>query len=211
MKSAGTNLAFYALVTCGVLALCISGIGCGSNSCTEADPTGYVNVAVSVEGWLTGNFSPLAPGPVDFGDIASLLVTIERITLNASSEDDSLGGVVVFDAAVEPTVDNEVDLVDLSELSDLVASAPVPVGVYQQVRLEIDEPRLRLVGDPEGEYRTNIQRTANGRLFAAVEIALETEETLDLTLVLNDLHLVEKGNGDFVLTPQLRVDIVSGD
>jgi hypothetical protein len=167
-------------------------------------------VAVSVGDWASGAPGLLAAGPVDFEDIESLLIDVDRITLHLSSDEDSLEGIVVFDAAEQTTVDNEVDLVDLSTLSEIVSSASVPEGDYHQVRMEINNPRLRLVDDPAGEYRTDVKRTANGRLFAQVDLAILPGETLDLNLVLNDLHLVEQGHGGFVLTPQLRVEVSPG-
>jgi hypothetical protein len=164
---------------------------------------------VSVEGWTGTAYTALAAGPVDPDSIESFLITIDRVILNPSADDDSLEGVMVFDATEQPAVDNEIDLKDLSELSQIVSGAEVPAGEYKQVRMEISDPRLRLVGDPAEQYRTNIKRTANGRLFAGVDLTILPDEVLDLELILNSLHLVEQGNGDFVLTPQLSVEIVT--
>jgi hypothetical protein len=210
MKRNLTVVRFLASLLCATLAFVI-GTGCGSQKCAEAEGNGSVNLRVSVESWTTGSGLLLRGGPVDFDSVETFLITIGRITMHASSGDDSLGGVVVFDAADQPAVDNQIDLVELSQLSDLVSAVPVPADVYKQVRLEISDPHLRLVDDPPEEDRTNVHLTAHGRLFAEVDLTILPGETLDLNLVLNDLHLVEQGNGDFVLTPQLRVEIGTPD
>ena len=211
MKSKMNALRLYTPIVCLTAALVLKGIGCGSDTCTEPTGSGSLNVMVSVGGWAPVLDGLLAGGPVDLESIESFLLTVDRITIHVSSEDDSLEGVVVFDATEQPTVDNEINLVDLSTLSGLVASVPVPAGSYQQVRMEISDPHLRLVDDPPEEDRTDVHLTANGRLFAAVELNIVPGETLDLNLVLNDLHLVEQGHGGFVLTPQLRVEITAAD
>lgn len=125
-----------------------------------------------------------------------------------SADGDSSGMVVIFDAEEQPEVDNEIDLIDLGNLSDIISSSGVPAGHYSQIRLEIANPRLRLVGEEPGEYLTNIELTANGRLFALVDLEIAERETVNLMLLLNRIHLVQKGNGDFVLTPQLGVEVV---
>jgi hypothetical protein len=210
MKTNLNSVRVYAAVLCLAMALVVA-MGCGSEKSTEADRSGAVNIMVSAGGWATGLDAVLGAGPVEFESIESFLVTIDRITIQVSAEDDSLAGVVVFDASEQPAVDNQVDLVDLSKLNEIVSSVPVPAGDYKQVRMEISDPHLRLVDDPPGEDRTDVHLTANGRLFAGVDLTIAPEETLDLNLVLNDLHLVEQGNGGFVLTPQLRVEIAPVD
>ena len=154
-------------------------------------------------------------GPVPLEEIESFLLKVDRIVLNRSAEDDSAeveegsaGKVVVFDASEEPAVDNEIDLVDLTNLSDILSSAEVPPDNYTQIRMEISDPRLNLVGDPLEEYRTNVSLTANGRLFSSVDLTISSGETVYLHLLVDRIHLVEKGNGDFVLTPQLEVEIL---
>lgn len=190
------------------LAAGFAGLRCGSEKLTGTAEYAYADVMLSVGSWAEAAYSPLVGGPVDMEAIESLLVMVDRVSLNVSAEDDSLGQVTVFDASEQPAVDNEIDLIDLAKLSTIVSGVEVPPGDYGQVRMEIADPRLALVGDPAGEYRTNVSLTANGRLFAEVELTIMPADTLDLHLVLEQLHLVEKGNGDFVLTPQLRVEIV---
>lgn len=210
MKTKSKTYGILALLLCVASALALLGLNCGGDTCPGGRDHATVNVAVSVEGWAGAVYTTLEAGPVDPDSIETFLITIDRVILNPSADDDSLEGVVVFDATEQPAVDNEIDLKDLSQLSELVSGAQVPAGDYKQVRMEISDPQMRLVGDPAGEYRINIKRTANGRLFAGVDLTILPDEVLDLTLILNSLHLVEQGNGDFVLTPQLRVEVVRG-
>jgi hypothetical protein len=206
------------LTICTALALALNGLNCGSDKCTGvADVTEYgeVQILVTAGAWEDVGSLAQGGGPVPLDEIESFLLTVDRIILNTSAEDDSTeaeedstGKVVVFDASEEPAVDNEVDLADLTNLSDILSSAQVPPDDYTQIRMEISDPRLNLVGDPGGEYRTNISLTANGRLFANVDLTISSGETVYLRLVLDRIHLVEKGNGDFVLTPQLGVEVL---
>jgi hypothetical protein len=205
-------------MVCFALALTFVGINCGSDNpadtagCAEY---GQVQVIITAGVWEEAELLAQGGGPVPLDEIESFLLTVDRIILNTSAEDDSAeaeedstGKIVVFDASEQPTTDNEIDLVDLTNLSDILSSAEVPPDHYTQIRLEIADPRLRLVGDPEDEYRTNISLTANGRLFSNVGLTVVAGETAYVRLVVDRIHLVEKGNGDFVLTPQLRVEIL---
>ena len=87
-----------ALLLCAVSALTLWGLGCGGDTCPSGDDYATVNVAVSVEGWNGTSYTALAAGPVDPDSIESFLIIIDRIILNPSADDDSLEGVVVFDA-----------------------------------------------------------------------------------------------------------------
>jgi hypothetical protein len=184
-----------------------------------------VRILVGAGSWQgSGDFIQLeAPVPVDA--IETFLIDVDRILLYAEDDsaeveetfadagEDSAAKVVIFDAAEQPAVDNEIDLVDLTNLSDIISSAVVPPGEYVKVALEISNPRLALVGDSrvamaELEYITDVQLTANGRLFSSMDLLLAGGDTVNLELLLHEIHLVEKGGGGFVLTPQLRVEIV---
>lgn len=89
-------------LTSAATALILVGVGCSSDTCTEARSPGMVNVAVAVGGWAEAVHTVLKAGPVPLEDIESFLITIDRITLHVTSEDDSLEGVVVFDASLQP-------------------------------------------------------------------------------------------------------------
>jgi len=210
------------------LALAAALIGCGSDNPADSGGFGEVNVLVGGGTWEEVAMLSRATAPVPAEDIESFLLDVDRIVLNAkaaedtsdpgevfmAADDDSAGGdssgmVVIFDAEDQPEVDNEIDLIDLGNLSDIISSSGVPAGHYSQIRLEIANPRLSLVGEEPGVYLTNIELAANGRLFASVDLDVGEGETVNLMLILNRIHLVQKGNGDFVLTPQLGVDVVS--
>jgi hypothetical protein len=202
-------------------AVIVIGLACGSDKSVESGGFGEVNVVVGAGTWEDGSVLALESGPVPAEEIESFLLDVGRIVLNAEAEDDtseadddsthddSSNMVVIFDAEEQPEVDNEIDLIDLANLSGIISSAEVPVGLYSQIRLEIANPRLRFVDEELEDYLTNIQLTANGRMFAGVDLEISEGETVNLMLELNRIHLVEKGNGDFVLTPKLGVDVVS--
>jgi hypothetical protein len=216
MKAKHRITAISTTVICLGLAAMLVGLNCGSDKSTEATGYGEVRLVVAAGEWEDGVLLGLGAAPVPVEDIESFLLTVDRISLNVSAEDDtaeaeedSTGIIIVFDASEQPAVDNEIDLVDLENLSDILSSAEVPAGDYGQIRMEISDPRLRLVGDAVGEYRTNVSLTANGRLFANVDLVISPGETTYLRLVLDRIHLVETGGGDFVLTPQLRVEVLS--
>ena len=203
------------LIVCTALTFAFVSLNCGSDKPTDVTEYAEVQVLVTAGAWEEVEPLMREGSPVPLDEIESFLLMVDRIILNTSADDDSAEAeedstekVVVFDASEQPAVDNEIDLVDLTNLSDILSSAEVPPDDYVQIRMEIDDPRLNMVGDPVGEYRTNVSLTANGRRFSNVDLAISPHDTVYLRLLLDQIHLVEKGNGDFVLTPQLRVEIV---
>ena len=58
---------------------------------------------------------------------------------------------------------------------------------------------------------TNIQLTANDRLFVSQMFDVPANQTSLILLDFGGIHLVEQGNGDFTLSPQLRVDLTVSD
>ena len=203
------------LIILTALGLASVGLDCASDTATCVTENAEVYLVVTAGDWDDTEVLLLDGGPVPAEDIESFLLTVDRIILKTSADEDSVEAeedstehIVVFDASEQPAVDNEVDLVDLTNLSYILFSAEVPPDDYAQIRMEIAGPHLRLVGDPVGEYRTNISLTASGRLFANVDLAISAGERVYLRLVLDRIHLVEKGNGDFVLTPKLGVEIL---
>jgi hypothetical protein len=179
-----------------------------------------VRILVGAGSWLPAGGSARLEAPVPVEDIDTFLIDVDRILLVAEddsaeaeegfidADQDSSIKVVIFDAEEQPGVDNEIDLVDLNNLSDIISASEVPPGDYVKVELEISNPRLLLAGDAPLDYLTNIQLTANGRMFASMDLLLIGGETVNLEILLHQIHLVKKGNGDFVLTPQLRVELV---
>ena len=109
--------------------------------------------------------------------------------------------IVVF------TGEKDVDLRDLSGISEVISTAELPAGAYCKIRLSIENPRLALADDPE-TVLTNVQLTANGRLFVSGGFELPEGDSSLVLLDFESFHLVQAGNsGKYVLTPQLRATI----
>src|SRR5690606_23333976 len=104
----------------------------------------------------------------------------------------------------------EIDLLNLIDVSELISEADVPVGQYTKVRLGIANPRLVLLSDPD-TIITDIQLTANNRLFVSRNFELVNGRDNLIRLDLGGIALRERGNGGYVLTPQLDVNIATGD
>jgi hypothetical protein len=150
-------------------------------------------------------------GDVAIRDIDSLILKVTEVSLDYEGhdgEDDPEGDSKVV--AYEGEMD--VDILDLTEVSRVLSCAPLPAGVYHKIRLSIADPRLTLASDCEIVI-TDIHLTANGRLFVSETFELPAGESYLLILHFDDIHLVERGNGGYVLTPQLRaeIDVTSAD
>ncbi len=100
----------------------------------------------------------------------------------------------------------DVNLLDLTLLSEVLTSAEIPAGRYCRIILEISDPRLVLASDPDTVI-TDVHLTANGRLF--IKDRFEIGEGEDIIIVLNfgGVHLVQRGDGGYVLTPKVRADV----
>lgn len=142
-------------------------------------------------------------------DIYSLTVTIDEIALDKDDDtsddegDDDKANkskVVVFTGPID------VNLLDLTNVSEALSTAEVPAGTYTKIRLAISNPRLVLNADPNTEI-TNIKLTANGYLFINQTFTLADGEQSLLLLDFGGIHLVLNGNGRYVLTPQLQADL----
>ncbi|MCC6490715.1 MAG: DUF4382 domain-containing protein [Candidatus Hydrogenedentes bacterium] len=139
-------------------------------------------------------------------DIYSLTVTLTEVALDrvgvaGDDEEETLKEqVVIFQGELE------LDLLNLTGLSEVLSSTEVPAGTYTKIRLEISNPRLVLNDDPDTEI-TNVQLTANGHLFIGKTFTLEDGEESLLVLDFGGIHLVRTGNGRYVLTPQLQADL----
>jgi len=128
-------------------------------------------------------------------DIQSLLVTVTGIALLQS---DGVGEEVPL--TVTPL---DVDLIQLSGVAALLNSATIPTGVYNQVRLDVENPRLVLVSEPETVI-TDVHFTANSRFMVAERFAVYAGTTNNVVLDIDGIHLVSEGNGGYTLTPMLR-------
>lgn len=146
-------------------------------------------------------------------DIESLTVTVTEISLvpteDVEEEDPVEGGEPEAKASSHPVLfegSMDVNLLDLTDVSAVLSSAEVEPGTYGQIRLEIENPRLVLKAEPE-EVVTDIQLTANGRLFITGEFEIPEGGSQLLVLSFGGIHLVETGNGKLVLTPQLQASL----
>lgn len=117
------------------------------------------------------------------------------------SETESGGQVTVFEGA------QDIDLIDLTALSQLLTSVEIPAGDYCKIRIRIENPRLVLASDPETVI-TDVHLTANGRIFIQDHFEIEADEEVLIVLDFAGIHLVLSGNsGQYVLTPQLRAEV----
>lgn len=148
-------------------------------------------------------------GPVANDDIESFVVTVTEISLDGPSDDakgddseddsDDTNRTVVFEGELE------VDLKNLENVSEVLSTAEIPAGKYTKIRMCVENPVLTLVGASEPE--TNVRFTANGKVFVSEQFTLQGGSQQLIILSFNGIHLVEQGNGAFILTPQLRADI----
>ena len=148
-------------------------------------------------------------GTVALDTIQSLKITITEISLDyagsqapaAEGEGEGEGErVVVFSGA------KEVDLRDLTGISEILSTAELKAGFYTKIRLTVENPQLVLTADLSTVI-TDIQLTANSRLFISGSFELPEGQTSLILLDFSDLHLVETGSGKYVWTPQLRATI----
>jgi len=115
--------------------------------------------------------------------------------------DDDAGRVIVYSGNFD------VNLLDLTALSEVLTTAQIPAARYSGIRLTISNPRLVLVDDPSTVI-TNVRLTANGRLFVKEHFQITEEDELLITLDFGGIHLVRAGNsGQYVLTPKLKADV----
>lgn len=120
-------------------------------------------------------------------------------------EDDDGGQETVFQGSVD------VNVLDLTALSEVLSSAIIPAGDYCRIIIRITDPRLVLVSDPNTVI-TNVQLTANGRLFIQDHFDLNDGDEVLIIVSFGSIHLVETGvPGRYVLTPQLRADVTVED
>jgi len=179
------------------LALCLGSIVLAGTGCPLAG--GLKANVVTVLAW------DLTPSKADVPNdqIQHLFVTITKITMvpaDGGEGDKAEGHVTVFDAAESAPIE-DVDLKDLSGVAELISTAEVPAGVYNQIRLSIEEP-LMVLDETKAEY-TNIHLTANSRLFITGEFEIPAGEVV-VALDFDGVKIVETGNGDYTWTPQLR-------
>ncbi len=114
--------------------------------------------------------------------------------------DDDSGKLVLFSG------EKRIDIRQLQGISEVLSTANLRPGYYTKVRLSVKDPELVLTADP-GTVITDVQLTANSRLFVSTAFELPAGESSLLLLDFDDIHLVQTGSGKYVWTPQLRADV----
>jgi hypothetical protein len=208
MKRTGSILTVVASAVCLILlGMGCSGSSSGSASVTTRSSTASVTALMSADtesiakSEATLAFSELG-APVPVGEIESLTVTVTEIALDPYVEEGEPDEpkIVIFSGAMD------INVLDLTDVSEVLSCVDVPAGVYTKIRLSITNPRLVLTSDP-ATVITDIHLTANGHLFVSGEFELPEDEFYLIILHFTSLHLVELGNGAYVLTPQVRADV----
>ncbi len=171
------------------------GLGCPSDTRKEPEP-GKVTLL------FTADHSPEVDktsevGEVDLSEILSLRVTLNEVVLISSSDGTEIG---VFAGAVD------VDLMDLIGISELIATADVPEGLYSEVELLISDPRLVLAEAP-GLVITDVLLPEDGRLSVSVDLDIVSGGEQLLVLNLGGINLFDLGDGGFSLTPDFQVHL----
>lgn len=116
-------------------------------------------------------------------------------------EDSDGGQETVFSGSFE------LDVLDLTALSEVLSTAIIPAGDYCRIIIRIEDPRLVLVSDPD-TVLTNVHLTANGRLFIQDHFDLNDGDEVLIIVSFGSIHLVQAGaSGRYVLTPQLRAEV----
>jgi hypothetical protein len=99
----------------------------------------------------------------------------------------------------------DVDILDLTEVSAVISAVELPAGKYTKIRITVGDPRLVLKADPDTVI-TNV-KVPSSVLQISKNFELPEGEQSLLLLDFGGIHLVERGNGGFNLTPQLRADV----
>lgn len=162
---------------CGVALVVFSG-------CNE----GRINVLLAAS-------ADMEKANVEQEDIQSLVVTVTGINLLKTE-----GAGEEVPLTVTPV---DIDLMQLDGVAALINSATVPTGIYNQIRLDVDNPRLVLVSEPDTVI-TDVHFAANSRFMVAERFAVYAGTSNNIVLDIDGIHLVSEGNGGYTLTPMLR-------
>jgi hypothetical protein len=189
------------LLSLAVVMLCTGGLVVLAVGCPLLVPVDRTKVTTVLSYDASG-----AKADVPLTDIESLLVTVTEVTLVPADGDEGQGGgdkagghVTVYQGSMD------VELKNLVGVSEVLSSTEIPAGVYNQIRLSIENPRMTLVDSSKAVY-TNIHLTANSRLFITEKFELPGGEVI-LQLDFAGVKIVEQGNGDYTWTPQLEAEL----
>lgn len=109
--------------------------------------------------------------------------------------------------SIDPGVNGlDVDLLELLDIAVILGVEDLEPGMYTKIELLVSNPRL-ILNEDMNTVIEDIMLTANGRLFISRSFVIPEEGDNIIGLDFGGIHLVEKGNGGFNLTPQLRADI----
>lgn len=99
----------------------------------------------------------------------------------------------------------DIDLLNLTDLSQILTTADVPAESYCRIFIRLENPRLVLASDPETVI-TDVHLTSNGRLFLKERFSIMEDEEILVLLDFGGIHLYRR-HGGYVLSPRLRADI----
>jgi hypothetical protein len=184
------------LVPALVLLLTACGGGGGSNAASTSvqSSTGTGTVGMLLTDATTNDFDAIE-------------MTITRIQLLAADG----GHVEVFSSPSGQTV----DLLQLTDLSQLISLATVPAGLYEKIRLTLSQLEL-IKKDDAGNVieRIDVPLPGNGKLDLnpRMTFAVEPGSTLLVQLDIDakkSIHIVQTGNGGFQFRPVVFVKIIT--
>jgi hypothetical protein len=177
------------------VALLISAGGCGDDSNTSVTPDGYGRVTVKVTDAPT----------VDLTDISNLYVTFDRLVILTNGDSlppDSTETPERIEVLTSPIT---FDLLSLTNgLSQALGQADLPAGTYRGLIVDIAPDGAWLI---EADGDTFDVKVPSGRLFVRTDFTVDEDENTEVLLdfdVAASLHLVQTGNGKYILRPVLR-------
>jgi predicted small secreted protein len=171
--------------------------------CTTTDPVGQSTLIIAVKD---------APKTTDIGTINNLFLTIGEVSVHrasgnetaaesddemeATESDDSgtAGWIVVVDKP------QRVDLMQLTDVSEVIGQKDMEAGKYTQIRLKIDSGTITVDG------REHNLVVPSGVLRLNRGFVLNQNETLKLTLDFNvEKSIIRTGSDQYKLKPVIAV------
>ena len=165
------------------VALCAIVAGCGGGGSSESG-SGTLNIRLAD-----------APDPT----ISAINITFTKVDAHIGNEWVEI-----------PLSDTSVNLMDLTDADMLLGTAPVPAGMYTQVRLF---PSEVTVTDDDGTHTVNIGSAAQTGIKVNINAEVGANAIQTILLDFNvDKSLIKQGNGDYRLQPVLVgvVKVLSG-
>jgi hypothetical protein len=171
------KLSWAWLVSLLALAVLVVAAGCGGGGTTDGGGTGQLHVRLA---------DALDP------DVTAVNVTIDRVEAHIDGRWQNV-----------PVVAKTHNLLDLNENDVLLASAELPAGRYNQVRLFITDAT---VTDGTGTHNVTIPSAAQTGIKLNVNYDIGPNEVTVLLLDFNVAKsLIKQGNGQYRLQPVIPV------